>query len=124
MEVLNLNFLELQRDYIKKSINENLLYVGFGDDNTDPTETDTTLGNEFYRKPRIDIELEPNFSIISAWLNSIEGNGEVIREYGLFKEDTAGQMFARGVKLDIEKNENIEVWVDFKIEYELELNVI
>lgn len=124
MEVLNLNFLELQRDYIKKSINENLLYVGFGDDNTEPTEADTTLGNEFYRKPRIDIELEPNFAIISAWLNSIEGNGEVIREYGLFKEDTAGQMFARGVKLDIEKNENIEVWVDFKIEYELELNVI
>lgn len=117
-----LEFKQMVLDQVMSGINGSCNYIAFGDDNTAPTENDIALGNEFYRKARTDIELTSEYSIVSAWLTSIEANNEEIKEYGIFKQDTAGQMMLRATDNTINKNEFIEVWVDFKISYEIEIN--
>jgi len=70
--------------------NESIItYGAVGTDTTAPALSDTTLGNEIFRKQIASTERVNNTIYIRTFLTTIEGNGD-LREFGLFGEDATG----------------------------------
>lgn len=107
--------LAAARDAIKDLVNTDYLYLGIGDDDTAPTAGDTDLGNAIIRKVRQETSVLAASRTVSAWINSIEGNGNTIKEVGTFEEATGGVIHDHTV-LDsgafITKTNTVEVWID------------
>ena len=95
MVVVN-DFLNKVRDYIHGDTENTMDYMAWGDDNTPPVTTDTSLGNEFLRKQcssRAKIGLgEEKYQAI---MGTGEGNGNTIKEMAIFDAASAGTMMFR-----------------------------
>lgn len=88
---------------VVSSFDTNFTFVGFGDDNTTPTVSDTTLGNETFIEARFNNTIFTNFSRIESFLDVTENNTNFIREIGVFDAISGGTMFLRNLTVAFEK---------------------
>ena len=108
----------LIRDWLAGNSPTPPTHIGFGDDNTSATINDTSLGNELVRKSISDTSTTDQRVKFTALLTSVEQNGEVIREIGLFNASTSGTMLQRCTFADINKTSSIELEVEVYIKIE------
>jgi len=113
--VLTTNFLSDVKTEVKQEVIDQFLYGAVGDDDTTPTASDTTLGNETFRKARQDYTNLANNVFISLFLSTSENNGEDIKECGFFDASSSGNLKQRAVTTTIAKTADKEVWFDAKI---------
>jgi len=84
-------------------------YTAWGDDGTDETVNDTSLGNELLRDGKESSIRQNNVVEILGSLGTSELVGETIREAGLFDAASDGNMCIRGTFADIEKTNQFEI---------------
>ena len=118
--VLTNNFIGDLINQLKQRVIDNFNYIALGTDGTNPTENDTSLGNEIFRKQRQEYTEGLDYVIVTAWIASTEANGHTIREFGWFDIDTNGNLFAREIIGDLEKTSDIEILIDYKITFIIE----
>lgn len=105
------------------NIETRLTHIAIGNSNTPVSSTQTQLGNEIIRKelhPNPDVKcetiLEDNNKVIySIFLSDAEGNGEIIREIGLFAESDTNFMVSRALIGNLSKTSSVEFTIKYKI---------
>ncbi len=107
-------FLNTLKTAVKDKIILDGSHLAVGDDDTTPTVGDTTLGNELLRKARQEYTEGTSDVIISLYLNSLEVNGDSLKEVGLFDAVSAGNLLVRDIFTTISKNSSTEVWIDIE----------
>lgn len=110
------------KEDVKDHILNNYNYVGFGDSAVPASIGQTAMGNEITRIARQTTTELTNNVIISAYLNSTEGNGSTYQEIAVFDTGTAGanEMQERIVLgSSYTKTSDKELWVDFNTEIEV-----
>ena len=93
-------------------------HIAVGDDNTAATAADTALGNEFFREAFIDSVKDTGAATytFSIQLGLTEGNGNTLREVGVFDAAAAGNMALRTVlPTEFAKTADKEVWIDVAV---------
>ena len=113
--VLTQTFLDEVRDQVKQQISDDFLYVAVGTDNTTPSSSDTSLGNEVLRKARQETTSGTDYRIVSMWVNSTEANGNSLKEVGTFNQSSGGSMWTRNTFTSLSKTDSMEVWIDVKV---------
>ena len=108
--------LDEMKDAALDRMQSEFTYIAVGTDDTTPTETDTTLGNEVLRKERQEYSRDDtNGKItVSMWILSTEANSNDLKEVGVFDASSGGNMFSRNTFNTISKNNNIELWIDLE----------
>ena len=90
-------------------------YIALGSDNFPPSANDTELGSEFIRKEALseDIRINPERGTyeITTIFNPSEGNGNSIRETGLFDSSSEGNMSLRKLTNEYEKTSDKEILI-------------
>lgn len=93
-------------------------HIGFGTDNTTPSESDTTLGAEVIRKAFDEAAIKNlgnGTYDFSATLGLTEGNGSTLQEVGLFDAAASGNMFIRNLLTQsVAKTTSIELSVSLR----------
>lgn len=86
-------------------------YLGVGDDNTTPSLSDTTLGNEVDRNLNTDNIKDVNTGkyLFGTTFTLTEANGYTLREFGLFDAATGGNMTVRNlITPEVDKTSDVE----------------
>jgi len=110
---LTTNLLTRQRDAIKADLQTIMLFGAVGDDNTAPTPSDTTLGNETFRSAIDAFDNSVSDAITASLvIGSAENNGNDIEETGWFDDVTAGTMWMRFILTTITKTSDIQLFLD------------
>lgn len=107
-------FLNSIKAAIRAGIVSDASHVAVGDDNTTPTAGDTVLGNELTRKARQEYTEGTSDVIISLFLNSLESNGNALKEVGMFDASSGGNLLQRNIFTTINKTTGLEVWIDIE----------
>lgn len=107
-------FLNSIKAAIRAGIISDASHVAAGDDNTTPTAGDTALGNEVIRKARQEYTEGTSDVIISLFLNSLESNGDALKEVGMFDASSGGNLLQRNIFSTINKTTGLEVWIDIE----------
>lgn len=88
-------------------------FFGTGSGSTIVDESDSALEGEFFPLggSRIAMTVLRGAQEVKydGTLTTGDGNGSVLREYGLFNANTAGSMFTRIVHSELQKNSTFEV---------------
>ena len=117
----------IEKEIEEKIVDENNYYLGAGDDDTPPTESDTELGNE-YNIDRISIQSysfdEVNNELtIEFWISSTEWNdADGFKENAVFLDDSNGDMYARNTHDSLEKTTDIEYLFTYKFNWSVNIN--
>lgn len=107
-------FLNTIKEGVLDTVVAETTHLAVGTDNTTPTVGDTTLGNEVLRKARQEFTRGTSDVIISLFLNSLEANGNSLKEVGMFDAASAGNLQERSIFTTITKTSSIEVWIDIE----------
>jgi hypothetical protein len=109
--VVNNNALIQVRDASKDKIAAIFVWLGVGDDDTAPTIGDVALGNEFLRVERFEVDTSVSDEVlVNGEVGFGEANGEIIREFGWFEVNVAGDLLSRDVLVnEILKTSDISV---------------
>lgn len=99
---------------IQSEIDNEWTYGAIGSDDSAPSDTDDSLGNEVLRKARQDYSESGSESTISLFVATTEANGNDINEVGLFDSSSNGEMKFREVFNSISKSNEFELWFDVK----------
>jgi len=96
---------------------DSFTHIALGDDNTTPTVSDTALGNEFIRKT---FEESIKNTSVHTYLFEIklglsEGNGNTIKEIGIFDASTGGVLGIRNLTNEVAKTSDIEMVIDLQV---------
>lgn len=114
--VITTTTLNAIRDAAIDYINDNFTHIAVGDNNTTPSPSDTALGNEFLRKTFQETDtLTPGQIILSMRISTTEGNGNTIKEVGVFDAGAGGNMATRNLTTEYAKTSSKEVWIDVTI---------
>jgi len=96
-----------------------ITHLAVGDDDTAPTEGDTTLGNETFREATISSSVTLQGASFQIFMDTTENNGNDIKEIGSFDDPTTGNMYTRDLTNVIVKTVNIEVFAEVLIDEEV-----
>ena len=100
---------------LQDEIDENWTHGAVGTDDTEPDPSHEELFAEVLRKERQDITEEFGKTTLSFWISSLEANGETLKEFGFFDDDTEGEMKVREIFDGIDKSSEIELWFDVNV---------
>ena len=92
-----------------------ITHIAVGDDDTTPTESDTTLGNETYRDAIFTSNVGANFLTWDVRLDSTENNGNTIKEIGSFDAASVGNMYTRNLTTVFDKTSAKEAYYQIKL---------
>lgn len=71
-------------------------HMAVGTSQTEPTVSDTTLGNEVYRDLLTQTDRDTDYEVeYGFYIPSAKANGNTLREAGLFTASSDGDMFAK-----------------------------
>lgn len=102
-------------DNIITELNNTITHMAVGDDDTTPTISDTTLGNETFRDALFDTTTATDTISFISFLDTTENNGDDIKEEGLFDDPTTGDMYQRGLTNLIEKTSSVETFIEVRL---------
>jgi len=105
-------FLTTIKSGVLDTVIASATHLAVGDDDTAAVAGDTALGNELTRKARQEYTRGASDIIISLYLNSLESNGNSLKEVGMFDAVSAGNLLERNTFTTISKSSAIEVWID------------
>ena len=108
------SFLNLIKAGAKDEIISQASHVAVGTDETTPTVGDTSLGAEVTRKARQEYTEGTSNVVISLWLNSLESNGNDLKETGCFTAISGGTLLTRETFTSISKTSSVELWIDIE----------
>lgn len=100
---------------ILTDIQADVSHIAVGDDNTTPTTSDTSLGNETYRESFRNEEIINHKLFTEIFMDISENNGNNIREAGVFNAASGGDMFSRSLTNELSKTSTREVFVQIDI---------
>jgi hypothetical protein len=102
------------RSEVKDYLETIFLYGATGDDNTTPTPSDTTLGNETFRDNIDTFDKDSQVDKVTATLiiGTTQNNGNDVDEYGIFDDPTTGTMYVRDLLNTISKTSDIQLYID------------
>jgi hypothetical protein len=83
-------------------------HIAVGDDDTTPTEGDTTLGNETFRDTATVTQSGLTLTV-KGLLDVTENNGNTVKELGLFDAAASGNMYSRNLTTVVDKDGNTEI---------------
>ena len=89
--------------------------MAVGDDNTTPTVSDTTLGNETYREAIFKSSSGGSFVAWDLKLDTTENNGSTIKEVGTFTASSGGTMYTRNLSSSFDKDSTNEAYYQSRI---------
>jgi hypothetical protein len=92
-----------------------ITHIGTGDDNTAPTVTDTSLGNETVREAVFDSGISGTGVFFQMFQDTADNNGFNIEEEGLFDALSGGTLYTHNLTNVIIKNSSTEVFIENKI---------
>lgn len=113
--MLMTNMLSSVRDGIKDTIDTDFTHGAIGTGTTAPTTGDTTLETEVLRKGRQETSDTTDTKTVSAWIDSTEGNGNDITEFGFLSDSSGGTLLNRNTFTAKSKVSSIELWFDCSI---------
>jgi len=104
------------------NVDTRLTHIAVGDNNTSPSLTQTSLGNELLRKelyPTPDancsITIEGNDTVIyTIFIDETELVGEILREIGLFSQTFGNFMLSRASLGNLSKTDDIDFTIKYK----------
>ena len=105
-------FLSTIKTAVKASVIAESTHLAVGTDNTAATAGDTALGAQVTIKTRQEYTEGTSDVIVSLFLNSVESNGNSLKEVGVFDAASSGDMAMRDTFTAIAKTNSIEVWMD------------
>jgi len=105
-------FLNTIKSGVQDTMIAEATHLAVGTDNTAATVGDTALGAEVTRKARQEYTRGTSDVVFSLFLNSLESNGNSLKEVGMFDAAAAGNLLERNTFTAIAKSSSIEVWVD------------
>jgi hypothetical protein len=109
----NQDFLNNIRSDVKTDVQARITHIGVGDDDTTPTNTDSTLGNETFRDSVDSYDTsEVNNIIASLLIATTENNGNDIDEVAAFDAASSGNLAFRKLINTISKTSDIQVYLD------------
>ena len=93
------------------------MYGAVGDDDTTPTVSDTTLGNETFRSAIDDFDKTTFVDkiIASLQIGAGENNGNDVKEAGWLDAAAAGNLQIRFLLNTIAKTSDIQLFIDTQI---------
>ena len=96
---------------------DSFTHIALGDDNTPPTVSDTALGNEFIRKTFEESikNTSVNTFLFEIKLGLSEGNGNTIREIGIFDAASGGTLGVHNLTNEVAKTSDKEVVIDLQV---------
>jgi len=107
-------------DFITQ-LNTLITHTATGDDDTTPTVSDTTLGNETLREVYFDKVLISTTGIgFTMFQDTADNNGEDIKETGLFDASSGGNLYSHSLTNAISKDSAKEVFIETQINVLLE----
>ena len=107
-------------DFISQ-LNTLITHTATGDDDTTPTVSDTTLGNETLREVYFDKVLISTTGIgFTMFQDTADNNGEDIKETGLFDASSGGNLYSHSLTNAISKDSAKEVFIETQINVLLE----
>ena len=97
-------------------------HIAFGDDNTTPSASNTTLNNEVLRKTLEDSIKNTGTGtyLFEMRVALTEADGETIREIGIFNQATGGTMGTHNLTQEVAKTNDKEVVIDVQVTIETE----
>lgn len=109
------NLLNNIRANTKAFIASQSTHIAVGDDDTPSMITDTTLGNETYRRAVDEVDTTgTGKTLVSIRIPTTDNNGEDISEVGSFDDPSAGEMKSRDTMITITKTSDIQVFLDLE----------
>lgn len=100
---------------------EAVTHMAVGSDNTDPSLSQTSLVSEFYRDTVTDTSRDGSGgATFVLYIGTNDGNGNTIREAGLFAASDGGPMFSRvdfTEAEEIDKDSSISVEITWDITF-------
>ena len=95
-------------------------FIGTGDDDTTPTVSDTTLGNETIREAIFGTSSRTANSIyFEMFQDTADNNGNDIKETGCFSLITAGIMYNHALTNVISKTTDLNAFVGTRFTYSI-----
>ena len=95
MTVMNVIISSVVSDVLS-DLNTDITHVAYGDDNTTPDPTDTTLGNETYRNAKFSSITTTDEIRVIGNLSTSENN-TTNAEVGVFDAASSGNMYMRNL---------------------------
>ena len=119
--VLTTDLIDQTISDLKTSLAVLFTHGAAGDDDTAPSASDTTLGNETFRDALDEVDTSAPASVIASLrIEAGENNGNEIEEVGVFDDPAAGTMWLRNVlTTSISKTADIQVFLDNKLNLEV-----
>lgn len=105
------------RDTTKQKIADESLFIAVGDGSTTPTQADTTLDNETFRKARDSVDLVTSVDKVTVdlFMDTTENNGNDIEEAAPFDANSGGNMVNRKLLgITLTKTSDINVIISFE----------
>ena len=113
MAVASNSYLEDVKNTELDYIENNWTYVAWGSGATTVSASNTTLEKEFLRLIRQEVSDITNGKVISGYMGSGTGNGNTIRNVGIFKVSSGGTVqFSANLPIEIDKTSDTEYWSD------------
>lgn len=113
------DFIQQVEDTVQQQITDNWSYAAFGDDGSSEDAADNALGNELLRKAVLSTSETGSVVTVSSRLAATELNGETLREHGIFDASSGGEMKVRDVFAEVNKTQDIEVYVDTSVDVQV-----
>ena len=113
------HYLDASATAAGTSLNTNVSHFATGDDDTTPTDDDTTLNKETYREALFDTDQKTYYIEFQSYQDSTENNTNSIKEAGLFDAGAAGNCYAHALTNNISKTSSVEVFLGFRITFEV-----
>ena len=103
--------------YLKGDSPTSPSHIAIGTDDTAANETDTSLVADVgrYAIASADKISTGNFIDFKVTLSTAQGNGNTIKEIGLFNAATNGTMFGRAVSSGLDKDSSFSVEIIFTV---------
>lgn len=123
--VLTNDMLDTAVESVQNQADSNFSHGAVGTGTTDESASDSSLENEILRKARANftstsVSSQSGSITMSTFINSTEANGNSITEFGIFDSSSGGNLKAREVFSAVDKNSQIELFIDFNLDIEAE----
>jgi len=118
---VTITYMNLARTNFINNLESNITHIAVGDDDTTPTESDTTLGNETFIDALFDVIVSTSTTLsMTMFMDTVDNNGNDIKETGVFDASSGGNLYNHSLTNIISKDSTIEVFIETQFKFSVE----
>lgn len=114
-ETAKIQLMKLLAGETANDLSSSNAHMAYGDGTTNTNSTDTALGNELNRYAVSSVNRNGKELKLIQTLNSLQLNGNDIKEIGIFDASTSGNLFNRANIATISKTNTVEIEVEYTL---------